>query len=615
MLGLGALGVVFGDIGTSPLYSFKEVFGGPHPILPVESRVLGVASLFFWTLTLVVSVKYVLIVMRADNDGEGGIIALAWLAVSGAMKTRRRQMMLMGAGILGAGLFYGDGMITPAVSVMSAVEGLEIAEPGLSDWVVPIAVAVLVALFAVQRRGTGRIGKTFGPVMLVWFAAIAILGASSVWQTPEIIAAVNPMHAVDYFIQEPLVAFLTLDSVVLCVTGAEALYADMGQFGRGPIRLSWFTIACPALYLNYLGQAALVIREPSAAANPFYLLVPGSIQLPMVLLATAATVIASQSVISGAFSMTVQAIQLDYLPAMLVKHTSASERGQVYVPAVNWVLGIGVVLLVIIFQTSSNLASAYGIAVTGTFVITTCLITVVALQRWKVPPWIVWPGFVVFFVIDFAMFLANFTKFDQGGWLPLLIAFLIFAVLTTWRRGRMLMFDRLNKLEPPISEFARQSDEALDARRIPGAAVYLAEDRGRAPAALVRHVGLLSVLAETTVLLRLGTSRAPRVDPHERVHVERISAGFWSVSASYGFMEQPDVQEVMELAADAGLPVTPDACTFVLDLISVEPAKSAPMAMPRQRLYSVMQRVATDPTTYMNFPPDRILGVGTVVKL
>ncbi|MEI8082912.1 MAG: KUP/HAK/KT family potassium transporter, partial [Actinomycetes bacterium] len=371
----------------------------------------------------------------------------------------------------------------------------------------------------------------------------------------------------------------------------------------------------PALYLNYFGQAALVIREPSAASNPFYLLVPGSIQLPMVFLATAATVIASQSVISGAFSMTVQAIQLDYLPTMLVKHTSASERGQVYVPAVNWVLGIGVVLLVIIFQTSSNLASAYGIAVTGTFVITTCLITVVALQRWKLSPWIVWPGFVVFFVIDTALFSANFTKFDQGGWLPLLIAFVIFAVLTTWRRGRVLMFDRLNKLEPPMAEFAQQADDGLDARRIPGAAVYLAEGRGRAPAALVRHVGLLSVLAETTVLLRLVTTRAPRVDPAERIEVSRISAGFWQVSASYGFMEQPDVQEVMKLAAGAGLPVTPDTCTYVLDLISVEPSKSAPMAMPRQRMYSVMQRVTTDPTTYMNFPPDRILGVGTVVKL
>ncbi|MEI8081720.1 MAG: KUP/HAK/KT family potassium transporter, partial [Actinomycetes bacterium] len=611
-LGLGALGVVFGDIGTSPLYAFQQIFAGPNPIVPDEHRVFGAVSLIFWTLTLIVSVKYVLIVMRADNDGEGGIMALAALAVAGTMRTGRRKMVIMGLGILGAALFYGDGMITPAVSVLSAVEGLEVAKPSLAAWVVPIAVVVLLALFAVQRRGTGRIGAVFGPVMLVWFFAIGLFGLLSILATPRILEAVNPMYAVTFFQGEPWIAFLALGSVVLCVTGAEALYADMGQFGRGPIRLSWFLIATPALYLNYFGQAALVVRNRSNAANPFYLMIPDGLQLPMVLLATLATVIASQAVISGAFSMTVQAVRLDYLPRVTVRHTSDTERGQVYVPVVNWALGIAVVVLVIAFRSSSSLASAYGIAVTGTFVITTCLITIVALQRWRVSPWIIWPIFTVFFVIDLSFFSANLTKFDHGGWFPLLSAVIVFSLLTTWRRGRMLLLAKLAKLGAPLAAFAEVVNKG-DYRRIPGSAVYLAPDRSSAPAAppaLVRHVTLLGVLAETTVTLRLVTAETPWVAPANRVVVTQEAPGFWQVIAHYGFKDRPNVPDIMKRAALAGLPLDPATCTYVLNFVTVEPSKSAHMMLRRQQMYALMQRMTSDPVSSMKIPPNRVLGVG-----
>lgn len=614
-LGLGALGVVFGDIGTSPLYAFQEIFQGAHSLPAFEPRVFGAASLVFWTLTLVVSVKYVLVVMRADNDGEGGIMALASLAARSMMKSSGRPMLIMGLGILGAALFYGDGMITPAVSVLSAVEGLELVNPGLSSWVIPIAIAILVALFAVQRHGTGKMGAAFGPVMLVWFLAIAVFGIAGIAKTPAIIGAINPTHAINYFASEPKLAFLSLGSVVLCVTGAEALYADMGQFGRGPIRLSWFAIAVPALYLNYFGQAALVVRDKDAAANPFYLLVPTSLQLPMVILATLATVIASQAVISGAFSMTKQAIGLDYLPRMQVRHTSSSEYGQVYVPAVNWMLMVAVVALVLGFRSSSNLASAYGIAVTGTFVITTCLITVVALNRWKLSPWKVWPVFSLFIVIDLSFFAANLTKFTHGGWFPLVVAIVIFTSLETWRRGRALMQDRLAQLSEPLAEFAAQLERRDHVNMVPGAAVYLTHGAGTAPYAMAQHVKLLEVVAEYTVILHVATAKIPRMPKDEQIRIDNSVPPFWQVEVTLGFMDRPDVQDIMERATAAGVPVNPQTCTYVMHLIEIEPSRHAPMRLERQYLYAFMQRVAVDPAAYMNFPPDRVLGVGTMVKL
>lgn len=615
VLGVGALGVVFGDIGTSPLYAFREIFAGAHSIPALESRVMGAASMVFWTLTLIVSVKYVLIVMRADNKGEGGIMALASLAV-GAISgmTLRRKTVIMGLGIVGAALFYGDGMITPAVSVLSAVEGLELVEPGLDTWVVPIAVAILIALFMVQRHGTGKMGMAFGPIMFVWFVCIAVLGVASVVQTPEIIGAINPYHAYEFFAGEPMLAFLALGSVVLCVTGAEALYADMGQFGRGPIRFSWFAIAVLALYLNYFGQAGLVLRDPSAVANPFYLLVPRSLLIPMVLLATMATVIASQAVISGAFSMTKQAIQLDYLPRLLVRHTSSEERGQVYVPAVNWMLMVAVILLVIVFKDSSNLTSAYGIAVTGTFVITTCLITQVALHKWKVRPLIVWPIFTLFFVIDMAFFAANLTKFFHGGWFPLVSAAIIFSVLMTWRRGRSLMLTSMMALGPPLRTFAEQIKHS-GVKRTPGSMVYLSVEQDKAPFALVQHARLLDALSEEVVILRLEVADVPTIPDADRVTVVNDIPGFSQVTATFGFMERNNVNIAMAQAVEQGLPIDPARCSYVVHQVSIEPSRTAPMWIRRQYLFAFMQRVALNPMIYLHVPSDRVLGVWTVVKL
>ena len=612
ILALGALGVVFGDIGTSPLYAFQEIFDGVHDIPAVEHRVYGAASMVFWTLTLIVSVKYVLIVMRADNDGEGGIMALASLAVS---KVKHRRKLIMSLGILGAALFYGDGMITPAVSVLSAVEGLEIVDSGLTQWVVPIAVVILIGLFMVQRHGTGKMGAAFGPVMLVWFIAIAVLGLTSLVQTPEIIAAVNPTYAVGFFAGEPVLAFLALGSVVLCVTGAEALYADMGQFGRGPIRFSWFVIAVPALYLNYFGQAALVVRQPTAATNPFYLMVPDAVQLPMVILATLATVIASQAVISGAFSMTRQAIQLDYLPRLLVRHTSSHERGQVYVPAVNWMLMIAVAILVISFQDSSKLASAYGIAVTGTFVITTCLITVVALNYWKVKPVYVWPVFAIFFIIDSAFFLANLTKFADGGWFPLAVALIVFSVLMTWRRGRFLMQHKMSKLGPPLADFIPELEANKDIVRVSGSRVYLANNLDVTPFALVQQTRLLKTAADQIVLLQFVTATTPRVDPDKRLIVRRPYKDVTQVAVHLGFMERVKAVDVMDAIAAEGVPIVPSECVYVVHQVTIEPSKDAAMWMRRQLLYAFMQRVALNPSVYLRLPIDRVLGVWTVIKL
>lgn len=614
VLGVGALGVVFGDIGTSPLYAFQDIFAGVHPIEAIEPRVLGAVSLVFWTLTLVVSFKYVLIVMRADNDGEGGVIALAALAVRSGIRTARGRMVLMGLGILGAALFYGDGMITPAISVLSAVEGLEVAAPGLSSWVLPAAIVVLVLLFLAQRHGTARVGMAFGPIMFIWFIAIGVFGLLSLIQTPHVLAAISPGYAISFIAAEPLLAFFALGSVVLCVTGAEALYADMGQFGRAPIRMSWFAIVTPALYLTYFGQAALVIRDPKTAVNPFYLMVPGALQWPMVILATIATVIASQAVISGAFSMTRQAMRLDYLPRMTVKHTSATERGQIYVPAVNWFLMVAVLVLIVGFRSSDNLASAYGIAVTGTFVITTTMITFVARRHWRVSGWIVFPVAGVLFVIDMAFFLSNLTKFEHGGWFPLVVAFVIFVLLTTWRRGQDLMRKRMAALSPPLADFAREVARSRPTV-VPGTAVYTAIDSGSAPYALVQHAKLLHVIAEQSIIVRVHTVGKPRTAPEERVSVSQSVPGFTQVDLHYGFMERPDIQSALATVATQGVAIDPATTTYIVHFATVEPSPTAQMWMPRQVMYVAMNRLSIDPPPFMSLPVDRVLEVGTIVRL
>lgn len=615
-LAVGALGVVFGDIGTSPLYAFQEIFDGAHDIPVTDERVLGAVSMIFWTLTLIVSVKYVLIVMRADNHGEGGIMALASLA-SGAIKnmSKARKTMIMSLGILGAALFYGDGMITPAVSVLSAVEGLELAVPSLTDWVIPIALVILIGLFLIQRHGTGKMGAAFGPVMFVWFVCIAALGLVSIIQTPEVIGAINPIHAYHFFTGEAMLAFLALGSVVLCVTGAEALYADMGQFGRGPIRISWFSVTCIALYLNYFGQGALVLRDHAASSDPFYLLVPSALQIPMIILATLATVIASQAVISGAFSMTRQAIQLDYLPRLVVKHTSSSERGQIYIPAVNWMLMIAVIVLVLVFQNSSNLSSAYGIAVTGTFVITTCLITDVALSKWKISPWKVWPVFAVFFTIDMAFFAANLTKFFSGGWFPLAMAVIIFSLLMTWRRGRALLSASLASLGPPIKTFATEVENS-DIERISGTAVYLSVDVDVTPFALVQHARLAHAIPQEVVILQFKVTNTPRVSASDRLEIrEDLPGGIVQMIAKVGFQERADVRRLMDDAVALGYDVDPNRLVFVVHQVAVKTSKSAPMLMRRQEMFALMQRTAVNPIVYMNIPSRRVLGVWTVVTL
>ena len=611
-LALGALGVVFGDIGTSPLYAFSEIFDGAHDLGMSEDRVFGALSLVFWTLTLIVSVKYVLIVMRADNQGEGGIMALASLATS-AVRRRRSAVVIMAFGVIGAALFYGDGMITPAVSVLSAVEGLEIVAPSLSSLVVPIALVLLVGLFVIQRYGTGRVGALFGPVMLVWFILIGIFGVASLVQSPEVLMSISPTYAISFIASDPLMAFLALGSVVLCVTGAEALYADMGQFGRRPIRISWFFIAAPALYFNYLGQGALVLRDPKAVDNPFYLMIPGVLQIPMIVLATVATVIASQAVISGAFSMTQQAIRLGYLPQMTVLHTSSDERGQVYVPFVNWLLMVAIIGLVIGFQDSSNLASAYGIAVTGTFVITTCLITVVARHRWGLSWWVVAPVAAIFLIIDGTFFAANLTKFSHGGWFPLLAAAVIFTLLSVWRWGSNRMMTRLESLQVPMTDLANLLDQP--GRVVtPGMIVYVTGEDG-IPLAMVQRLTILHIVEDRVLIMRLITTETPRVPARERMDFTQLGEHVGEVSVRYGFMERPDPQAVVRELAATVPGIDPGTCTYGFHSLHPQVGPSPLPVHVGAELFAFMQRNAIDPQRYFHLAPERVIEVGLLVEI
>ena len=612
LLALGALGVVFGDIGTSPLYAFSEIFAGAHDIEVADDRVLGALSLVFWTLTLIVSVKYVLIVMRADNEGEGGIMALASLATS-AVRRHRSAAIIMVFGVLGAALFYGDGIITPAVSVLSAVEGLEVAAPGLTPLVLPIALVLLVGLFLIQRFGTHRVGSVFGPIMVVWFVCIGAFGLISVAQSPGVLVSVSPTYAIDFLVSDPVVAFLALGSVVLCVTGAEALYADMGQFGRRPIRISWFAVASPALYLNYLGQGALVLRDPQAVDNSFYLLVPAALQLPMVLLATAATLIASQAVISGAFSMTQQAIRLGYLPRMTVTHTSSQERGQVYVPFVNWALMIAVVGLVIGFQDSSNLASAYGIAVTGTFVITTCLIAVVARHRWRLPLWMVIPGFLVFLCIDGAFFLANLTKFDHGGWFPLVAASLIFSILAIWRWGSVRLQRELADFSVPMSDL-REVVSAPGVVRTGDTTVFVTVEEGL-PYALIQQARLLHVVSSRILILRMRTAEIPRVEPPEHLTSADLGDGVIDATLLAGFMERPNPAQAVADLATTYPQLDPSTCLYVFNSSHVEVTRQPPARWLATEVFALVQRNATDVQRFYGLPVERVVELSRVVPL
>jgi len=621
-LTLGALGVVFGDIGTSPLYALQTVFhadGGA--VRPNPDDVYGVLSLVVWAITLIVSLKYVVLVMRADNDGEGGIMALIAQVQELRLPGHARRMVLVALGIFGAALFYGDGMITPAISVLSAVEGLKVAAPGLGSLVLPITVVVLGLLFGIQRFGTGVVGRLFGPVMLVWFLILGVSGGAQVAAHPGILRVLSPTYGLAFIAAHGGVAFIALGSIVLAVTGAEALYADMGHFGRPPIRRAWFALVFPALLLNYMGQGALIIQTPGAIGNPFFLLFPHWARIPMVPLATVATVIASQSLISGAFTVTRQAIQLGFLPRLTVRHTSEHEVGQVYVPAINWGLMVAVTAIVVGFGSSARLASAYGIAVTGTFVLTTVLFAVVARARWNVPRWVVVPAATAMVVVDLTFFSANLTKVLHGGWLPLAIAALVFTVLITWQRGRIIVTANRTQVEGPLQDFI----DALHARdppvhRVPGTAVFLNANLRTTPLALRANVEHNHTLHATTVILAIQTLRVPYVAPEHRVVIDDLGYsddGITHVTARFGFQDEPNVPETLRRAAEAGVERAIDVAdaSYFLSKISIERTPAPGMRQWRKRLFITISRNAASPVEYFGLPGDRTITMGSSIPV
>lgn len=609
-LAIGALGIVFGDIGTSPLYAFREAI--EHQQLEItRTNAMGVASMAFWALIVIISFKYVALVMKADNDGEGGILALTALIMPKSGTGRRATGLVM-LGVFGAALLYGDGLITPAISVLSAVEGLGVASSALDPFVIPATCVILVALFLVQRRGTGAIGKVFGPVMVVWFAVLGLLGVSQIVRQPEVIGAINPIHIVDFFAAEPLKAFLALGSIFLVVTGGEALYADMGHFGRRPIAIVWYSIVLPGLLLNYFGQAALLIRDPTAIENPFYRMAPEWAIPPLLVLATMASVIASQALISGAFSLTVQAVQLDYLPRVAIRHTSRDHHGQVYVPLVNWALMLGCLGLVIAFRTSSNLAAAYGIAVTSVMLITTLLIAVVARRRWG------WskPKLAIIIVplltIDIGFLAANAPKVPEGGWFPLLIAVVLVAQMDTWRKGRQLVAARNRRGDRPIGEVL---DESIPLVRVDGTAVFLFKDLGMAPPAMVNNVRHNKVLHHTTLIVSIATEKIPRVQADERAQVLQLRPGVYQVLLKFGFMEESDVPAALEGLRLEGHPIDLRDATYFLGKESVIASKVPGMHPLREALYVLLNRGADSASRFFNLPPERIFEVGAHVEI
>lgn len=612
---LGAIGVVYGDIGTSPLYTLKECFDGLYPVALIHANILGVLSMVFWALIIVVSIKYVLFILRADNHGEGGILALMALAIRGRNSRKGSGRIVLMLGVFGAALFYGDGMITPAISVLSAMEGLRVAVPGLSRAVVPLAIVVLVALFAIQARGTGAMGKLFGPVMGLWFMVLALLGAFNIWQAPEIMLAVNPVYALRFIAFNPMLAFLVLGSVVLALTGAEALYADMGHFGRKPIRRAWFLFVLPALALNYFGQGALLLHTPEAVHNPFYLLAPSWLRLPLVLLATMAAVIASQAVISGAFSLTSQAVQLGFCPRVDILHTSDKEKGQIYIPQVNWGLLVAVVILVAEFRSSDNLAAAYGIAVTATMVITTLLAFVVMKSRNRVVQVGIWLMLILFLGVDLAFFASNALKIFEGGWFPLLVGIGVLLLMLTWKRGREIVSRSLHEGEFPLDDFVASLD-ASPPLRVEGTGVFLTANSERVPHAFLHNLKHNKVLHEHVVFLTIHNIDIPYVRPHERLEMRRLSDTFYQVVATYGFKEAPSVPDILELCSQqSDLVFDLMTTSFFLSRETIVPSKRPEMMRFRRKLFSLMTRNAARPAAYFKLPPNRVVEMGTLVEL
>ncbi len=614
-LTLAALGVVFGDIGTSPLYTMREVFASHHPLATTTDNVLGILSLILWSLILVVTVKYVTFILRADNRGEGGIMALIALAKSSAVADAKRRRFILLAGIIGACMFFADGMITPAISVLSAVEGLEVAAPHLHEFVIPITLGVLFALFSIQKYGTGLVGRFFGPVVLVWFITLGILGLISILQSPDVLGAVNPAYGLQFFLANQWMGFVALGAVVLAVTGSEAIYADMGHFGRLPIRLAWLGIALPGLLLNYFGQGALILRSPeSVNSSPFYLLSPEWMLFPLIVLATMATVIASQAVISGTFSVTRQAVQLGFLPRTQVQHTSEHEVGQIYLPRVNWALMIAVMTLVIGFGSSSNLAAAYGIAVTGDMVITTLLAALVfrGVWRWSWARTIALTS--VFLVIDLAFFSANVLKIPAGGWLPLLVGAFLFVIMLTWKSGRELLHKRISSDSIPLELFI-DSIKMSPPTRVEGAAVFLNRDLNTVPSALLHNLKHNKVLHEQVVIVTVAVEDIPHVEEEYRVRTEVMPFGFYRVELRYGFKDDPDIPRDLALCARDGLVLELMTTTFFIGRESVIPKPNSEMAFWRERLFVAMHRNSDSVSRYFKLPPNRVVELGGQILL
>jgi KUP system potassium uptake protein len=627
-LAFTALGVVYGDIGTSPLYAIKECFSGHHSIEPTPENVLGVLSLIFWSLNFIVSFKYIGVVLRADNRGEGGSFALL-AQVRPLSRPHGGRRLLIAVGLFGAALLYGDGVITPAISVLSAIEGVTLAAPSVTPVIWPIALVVLTALFAIQKRGTASVGVLFGPIMAVWFLAITLLGIRGILMAPGVLKALNPLYAMNFFIRDGLDAFLILGSVVLAVTGAEALFADMGHFGRRPIRVTWFAAVLPALLINYFGQSALLLMDPSARINPFFSLAPSWALYPMVGIATAAAIVASQALISGAFSLTRQAVQLGYVPRVTVVHTSSAQMGQIYIPEVNWALWLGCVALVVGFRQSSNLAAAYGVAVTGTMLTTTLLLHTIMCDRWKWPVWRARALTGTILAVDLAFFSANVIKVEEGGWFPIAVGIGVYLLMTTWNRGRArlqaIVRENTLGLDLFLADVARRQPP-----RVPGTAVFLTSDISGAPPVLMHHLKHNKVLHEKVILMSVVTEEIPAVDTEDRVECQELGEGFYKVIAHYGFMESPDIPAALALLSKPGTDGRPVAIkametSFFLGRETLIATRNTPattpvpeaigrMAMWRKRLFILMTRNARSATAFFGLPPNRVVELGAQIQ-
>ncbi len=611
---VGAIGVVYGDIGTSPLYMLKTAFSGEHALALTTGNVFGVLSVAFWALVIVVTLKYVTLILRADNNGEGGILALTALVSRGLAKQERRRWWLVGFGIFGAAMFYGDGMITPAISVLSAVEGIEIIAPGLHQFIVPITLCIIVGLFLIQRRGTASVGAFFGPVMCIYFVVIAVLGGMQIIQRPGILAAINPVYAFHFFADAPIAAFLSLGAVVLAVTGTEALYADMGHFGRSPIRRAWLAFVMPALVVNYFGQGALLLADPSAVKNPFYLLAPEWALIPLVILATCATVIASQAVISGAFSLTRAAIQMGYCPRLQILHTSEKQIGQIYVPFINWTLFIAVFLLVITFKKSDNLAAAYGIAVTLAMLIDSILIFTVMRRLWKWPTWVAVLIAVPLTLIDLTFLASNSLKIPDGGWFPLVVGAVVFTLLTTWKRGRVVLMDRLSLDALPLDQFI-ESIEVAPPIRVDGTAIFMTSTPGRVPHALLHNLKHNKVLHQRVVFLTVMMRDTPFVPETERIEVRTLGCDFYQFVAWYGFKEDPDVPALLEESGRRGFAFEMMETSFFVSRETLIPTDAPGMAIWRERLFASMSKNAVKASEFFQIPTNRVVELGTQIEL